>query len=131
MSNILLWKSIYEYEGHFFIDAVRVGVASQIYEGTSISKLNLERDFPWLMKNSQQAKDIKRFVHFSNGYSVVDPINSESIIDVRYSFVPNEINALFSIELAQDAGSEDHVRYKTHRNHAREQFSRLFRMLVD
>jgi len=129
--NILVWKSIYENKGKFFIDAARVGIASQIYEGASISKLNLERDFPWLIKNSQQAKDIKLFDHFSNGYSVVDPTNSKRIIDVRYSFVPNEISALFSIELAQDAGPEKHVRYKTHRNKAREQFRRLWRMMID
>ena len=129
--NIIVWKSIYEDNGHFFIDAARVGIKSQIYEGASVSKLNLERDFPWLVKNSQQEKDIKRFDHFSDGYSVVDPTNSERIIDVRYSFVPNEISALFSIELAQNAGYKTHVRYKTHRNQAREKFSRLWRMIID
>ena len=129
--NILVWKSIYEVDEQFFVDSMRVGIASQVYEGASISKLNLERDFPWLKKKSQQAKDIKRFDHFSNGYSAVDPSDSNRIIDIRYSFVPNEISALFSIELAQDAGSEKHVRYKFHRNHARKNFSQLWQMIVD
>ncbi len=129
--NILVWKSVYETRDKFFIDAVRVGIAPKVYEGTSVSKLNLKQDFPWLLPNSQQARDIDRFDHFSDGFSAVDPTNPNRIVDVRYSFVPNEVNALFSIKLASDAGLTKHVRYQTHREHAREQFGRLWQMMID
>ena len=129
--NILVWKSIYETKDKFFIDALRVGIAPKMYEGTSVSKLNLKHDFPWLKPNSQQARDVDRFDHFSNGFSAVDPTNPNRIVDVRYSFVPNEFSALFSIELASDAGLTKHVRYQTHREQAREQFGRLWEMMID
>ena len=61
----------------------------------------------------------------------MDPTNSNRIIDVRYSFVPNEISALFSIEIAHDVGLNKHVRYKTHRDRAHEQFYRLWMMIIN
>ena len=129
--NILVWKSVYEAKGKFFIDAMRVGIAPRVYEGSSVSKLNVDEDFPWLQTNTQQARDIRRFAHFSDGFVALDPNNPTHIIDVRYSFVPNELHALFSIELNPDAGATDHVRYQTHREQAREKFSRLWQMLIE
>jgi inner membrane protein len=129
--NILVWKSIYETEDKFFIDAARVGVAPQVYEGTSVSKLNVEQNFSWLVPGSQQAKDVTRFNHFSDGFSALDPVNPNRIIDVRYSFVPNEVSALFSIELASEAGPTEHVQFRTHREQAREQFGRLLHMIIE
>jgi inner membrane protein len=110
---------------------VRVGIAPQVYEGISVSKLNVGQDFPWLGQDSQQATDIIRFNHFSDGFTALDPANPNRIVDVRYSFVPNEISALFSIELASDAERTEHVRYQTHRKQAREQFGRLWRLLIE
>lgn len=129
--NILVWKSVYEADGRYFIDALRVGIAPQLYEGTSVPKLNLGQDFPWLARDSQQARDITRFNHFSDGFTALDPANPHRIIDVRYSFIPNEVSALFSIELASEADPSDHVRYQTHREQAREQLGRLWRMLIE
>ncbi|NQV98180.1 MAG: metal-dependent hydrolase [Rhodospirillales bacterium] len=129
--NILVWKSIYEAQGTFYIDAVRVGIAPRVYEGTSISKLNIGTDFPWLEGDSQQARDVARFSQFSDGFAALDPANPNRIIDVRYSFVPNEVSTLFSIELASAAGPTEHVRYQTHREQAREQFGRLWEMLLE
>lgn len=129
--NILVWKSIYEAEGRFFIDAMRVGIAPQMYEGTSVSKLNIGQDFPWLKPDTQQAIDVIRFNLFSDGFTAPDPANPNRIIDVRYSVVPNEVSALFSIELASVAGPTEHVEYRNHRKQAREQFGRLWRMLTE
>jgi inner membrane protein len=129
--NILVWKSIYQAEDTFFIDAMRVGIAPQVYEGTSVSKLNLKRDFPWLMSHSQQARDVDRFDHFSDGFSALDPENPNRIIDVRYSFVPNEISALFSIELAPGEDVNKHVRYETLRKQAHKKLGQLWSMMID
>jgi inner membrane protein len=110
---------------------MRVGIAPQVYEGTSVSKLNVGQDFPWLGRDSQQARDVTQFNHFSDGFTALDPANPNRIVDVRYSFVPNEVSALFSIELASEAGPTEHVRYQTHREQAREQFGRLWRLLIE
>ena len=129
--NILVWKSVYEANDQFFVDAMRVGIAAKVYKGTSVSKLNVGQDFPWLVSDSQQARDITRFDHFSNGFSALDPANPNRIIDVRYSFVPNEVSALFSIELTAAAGPTEHVHYQSHREQAREQFGRLWHMIIE
>ncbi len=129
--NILVWKSVYETEHKFFIDAYRVGISPKTYEGTSIPKLNLKHDFPWLLPDSQQARDIKRFDNFSDHFSAVDPSNPNRIIDVRYSFVPNEINALFSIELVPGAPLANHAQFQTHRKQARQKFGRLWQMVIE
>jgi inner membrane protein len=131
IGNLLVWRSVYETEDRFFVDAVRVGLAPRVFEGTSVAKLSLARDFPWLEPDSQQARDIGRFGHFSDGFTAVDPAKANRILDVRYAFVPNEVNALFSIELSEEAGPAEHVRYQPHRQNAREQFDRLWRMVFD
>ena len=129
--NILVWKSVYQTNDKFFIDAMRVGIAPQIYEGSSVSKLNPTEDFPWLIPHSQQAQDIGRFDHFSDGFSALDPENPNRVIDVRYSFVPNEVSSLFSIELKPGADLTMHVKYKTNHIQARKKLSHLWDMMID
>ncbi|MDA0239420.1 MAG: metal-dependent hydrolase [Proteobacteria bacterium] len=129
--NILVWKSVYEVDGKFFIDAMRVGISPKLYEGTFVSKLNVGQDFPWLGQDWQQTRDITRFNHFSDGFTALDTANPNRIVDVRYSFIPNEVSPLFSIELASEAGPTEHVRYQSHREQAREQLGRLWHMLIE
>ena len=56
-ANLLVWKIIYEAEGMFYVDAVRVGLGSRHYPGDAIAKLDTDRDLPWLQPNSQQARE--------------------------------------------------------------------------
>lgn len=130
-ANILVWKTIYEAEGYFYVDAVRVGIRPRVYHGTSIAKLEVGRDIPWLVQNTQQAEDVRRFDTFSKGYIAVDPQNANRIIDIRYSFVPNEVRPLWSIELSPNAKSDVHATYQSDREGAREGFRRLLQMLFD
>lgn len=128
-ANILLWKTVYETSEHFHVDAVRVGLAPRHFDGTVIPKLDLERDLPWLDAKSQQANDIQRFSDFSKGFVAEDPEVSDRIIDVRYSFVPNEIRPLWSVEISPTAELDAHAAYRTHRENPRESFDRLWKML--
>ncbi|WP_104398634.1 metal-dependent hydrolase [Vibrio penaeicida] len=130
-ANLLLWKVVYETEDHFYVDAIRVGTSVKTYPGESTKKLNISRDFPWLDPNSQQAKDIERFHWFSNGYIAQDPIDKLRIIDVRYSVVPNQLNALWSIKLSPTAPVEAHVEYATHRDNSPASRDVFFKMLFD
>lgn len=130
-ANILLWKVIYETEDQYFVDAVRMGTTAKKYSGESIGKLNVDKDFPWLDPNSQQAKDIERFRQFSNGFIAQDPTDKFKIIDVRYSMIPDEIRALWSINLSPTADANTHVEYTTHRDNSPESRQRFFNMLSD
>jgi inner membrane protein len=128
--NILVWKTIYDTADTYYVDAVRTGPAPTVFAGASVKKLDLPRDFPWLVAYSQQATDIERFRFFSDGFIAKDPAHENRIIDIRYSFVPNDINALWSIELSPDAAADAHARYLTHRDNARASAGVLWRMIV-
>jgi inner membrane protein len=110
-ANLLVWKVVYETEDRYQVDAVRTGSSISVYPGDSVPKLDVARDFPWLVPGSQQALDIERFRWFSNGYIAVEPGNPYRITDIRYSMVPNEIRGLWSIELSPQAETADHVGY--------------------
>ena len=128
-ANLLVWKTVYETQKQFFVDAVRPGFLKRVFVGSSINKLNIAKDFYWLDPNSQQARDIRRFRWFSQGYLAQDPVHPNNIIDVRYSMIPNEIAALWSIELSQTAQLKAHVQFLTHRGNVSEQMEKLWGMV--
>ena len=131
IGNILLWKSIYETQDKFYIDAIRLGWSPKIFNGESIDKINIQSAFPWLMLKSQQAKDIKRFKWFSNGYIAINPKNKNQIIDIRYSELPNEIGGLWGIEISKEKGNNNHVEYITNRTMSKTRFKIFKEMLFD
>ncbi|MEM8687631.1 MAG: metal-dependent hydrolase [Pseudomonadota bacterium] len=114
-ANIVVWKTVYETEDRFYVDAVRPGIAPKVFPGASLPKLKIERDLPWLKGESQQARDVERFGRLSEGYLSPDPNVPGRIIDVRYSMLPNEVAGLWSIELNPNAADGEHVRFRTHR----------------
>ncbi|MBT4522953.1 MAG: metal-dependent hydrolase [Halieaceae bacterium] len=128
--NILIWKIVYETRDQFYVDAVRAGLAPTVFPGSSVEKLVIARDLPWLDSGSQQARDIERFRWFSDGYIAVDPRVAGRVIDIRYSLVPNEVAPLWSIELRPNAGETDHAQYLTHRGSADNPAQLLWSMIV-
>ena len=129
--NQLLWKVIYEAEDRFYVDGVRLGLTSIIYPGESIAKLDVSRDFPWLDTSSQQAKDIQRFRWFSDDFTAVHPDIPNRIIDVRYSMLPNAIQAFWMIELDRNADKHAHVGYAHEHSEDSEDFKQMWAMLWD
>ncbi|KIE19632.1 membrane-bound metal-dependent hydrolase [Vibrio sinaloensis] len=130
-ANLLLWKVVYETDDEFYIDAIRAGVSTKVYQGESVKKLDIARDFSWLDLSSQQAIDIGRFAHFSNGYLAVDPNNSMRIMDVRYSIVPNQINPLWSIQLSPNVNKEEHVQYVVERESTDDSRRLFYKMILN
>ena len=126
--NLLVWKIVYESEGKFFIDAVRVGLGSRRYPGTAVDKLDPRRDLPWLQSDSQQARDVERFRWFSGDYLALSGENT--ITDIRYSLVPNEIEGLWHIVLDPQADAHQHVRYAAPRTPTESRWTSLRDMLL-
>lgn len=127
--NRHVWKVIYEYDGRYYVDAVKLLWNTEYISGTSIQKLDVKRDFPWLPTDGQQAKDIERFRWFSDGFLAVSTQNPNMIMDMRYSFLPNRINPMWGIELSKQEIDEGklgaHVKYEIQRNlneHATQRF---------
>jgi inner membrane protein len=113
-ANLLVWKSIYEFDGHYYVDAVRVGLDSRWYPGARVAKLSLPRDFPGLDADSLQAKDVERFRWFSDDYLSADE-NQPRIVDMRYSLVPNQIEPMWGIDIDFDRQTE-HVAWWSSRD---------------
>jgi inner membrane protein len=128
--NILVWKAVYQTKDRFYVDAVRVGIAPRVYRGVSIARLNAARDFPWLKPGSQEYRDLARFDRISQGYLARNPDAPNAVIDVRYSFLPNTIGALWSIQFTPGAGPDRHVRFQTNRRNTRENMATLWRLIT-
>ena len=128
--NILVWKSVYETDARFYIDGLRVGFAPRVFPGPSIARLDWARDFPWLDPASQQFRDLARFNRHSQGYAARSPDAPNTVIDVRYSFLPHKIGALWSIALTPEGGPDRHVRFQTNRGNARANLATLWRLAM-
>jgi inner membrane protein len=126
--NLLVWKIIYEYEDRYYADAIRASWQSKVYPGESIDKLDIRRDLPWLDPGSQQARDLNRFDWFSGGYLAMDESEPNLVIDMRYSIVPNQIEALWGIVMNPNASDTEHVGYRTQRNASAESRDSLMQM---
>jgi len=129
IGNLLLWKSIYETQDKFYVDAIRLGWKPKIFHGESVNKINTKSAFPWLMIKSQQAMDIERFKWFSDGYIAINPKNKNQILDIRYSTLPNEIGGLWGIELSKEKTNKSHVKYITNRTISKEQ-KKIFKEML-
>lgn len=114
--NLIVWKSIYEHHGRYYVDAIRIIDTASIFEGDSIPKLEINRDLPWLNKVSQQADDIERFRWFSADHLALDPNDPYRIIDMRYSMLPNKLEGLWGIKLSPYAHSAQHIRWTANRS---------------
>src|SRR5690606_38326877 len=122
----LLWKTVYEYDGQYYVDAIRTGAAITVFEGERTVKLDLAKHFPWLHPNSQQARDVERFRRVADDFLTAD--GSNRIAELRYSILPNEVAPFWAIELDPAACAYRHVDFVATRNHTPAQARRLLRM---
>jgi len=122
--NILLWRTIYEHNGSFYVDAVRVGTGIKYYEGESIKRY---QSLPTPMTVLDQ--DIQRFNTFSDGYIALQPLNYNSLHDVRYSIQPDGLAPLWGIEF-DPAQPGSHAKFTVYRNLTRANRQRFLAMLL-
>jgi len=114
-ANIVVWKSIYDFNGVYHVDAIRVGWEDRIYEGDTIEKLDLARHFPWLSPSTQQARDVARFRWFSDDWLAIDPTDPSVIVDARFSQLPQSTEGLWGIGLDQQRGDKEPIAWITNR----------------
>ena len=129
LGTALLWKSIYEFDGRYYVDALRPIFRVRVHPGESIAKLDLMAHFPWLDATSQQAIDVERFRRVADDFLALDDRAPNRIVDMRYSMVPNEIDAFWAIQLDAGAARNAHVDFLITRERAPEQLWRLLGML--
>ncbi|MDH5353828.1 MAG: metal-dependent hydrolase [Gammaproteobacteria bacterium] len=123
MANQVLWRSVYESNGVFYVDAIRLRLFSddRIYEGGQANRFMLERDRPNLEQGSALRHDIERFLYFSHDYVAADPDRENVLIDVRYSMLPNGLKPIWGIDM-NEASSTRHAQFVNYRD--RDEFTR-------
>ncbi len=117
-ANLLLWKSIYEHKGVYYVDAVRTGLRIEACEGGQIEKLVYATHLPQLDRASQQAADIERFRWFSDDYLAAYHAPDQAapqVVDIRYSMVPNQVDPMWGLLIDPAAATSAHVRWQAQR----------------
>jgi len=108
IGNNIVWKTIYETEGIYYVDAIRAAGGIKVYKGGSVARFDPARDMPWLA-NTQQGRDVEHFIHISDGYNCVGRNNPNVIWDMRYSLWPNQVQGSLAIVVDPAAPADAHV----------------------
>lgn len=119
LGNLLLWRSLYIHEGRIYVDAVRVGAGTRIFEGESVEKFSPARDLPRLEPGSVLYGDIERFTAFSEGYVALQRAEPHVLGDIRYSMLPHSVEPLWGI-VFDPARPGVHADYRFFRDHSPE-----------
>jgi inner membrane protein len=130
IGNQVLWRSIYEYEGRYYVDGIRTGLLGEpvIYEGVAVPVLTLEELMEELPPESVLAGDLARFDHFSDGYLAWHPEEAGVIGDLRYGALPQSVNPMWGIRVDREKADE-HVPFEAFREIGEAERVELMRML--
>ena len=112
--NLILWKSIYQHEERFYVDAIRTVQSSTWCAGESIRIFDYQFHLPNLEQDSQQRKDIERFRWFSQDYLGFDE-EKNLVTDVRYSMIPNQIAPMWGLVIDNQRGVDEYATWWTSR----------------
>jgi len=132
MGNLLLWRSVYETDAMYYVDAVRVGLAGNttVFTGNSVQAFDINRDLAQLTDQMTVYRDIKRFEFFSDDFLAWHPQRPNVLGDVRYAMLATSIRPLWGIELPLDTPNE-HVTFDTYRTMSATDRKAFFAMLFN
>lgn len=131
LGNLLLWRSVYYHDGHFYVDAVRLGVfsASRVYTGGQVQRFRPEQELAGLGETSVLYQDVQRFLSFSDDYVAYHPDHDDVLADIRYSNQPTGLDPLWGIRIDRDQ-PQQHASFATYRNMSRDKRERFYTMLL-
>lgn len=130
IGNNILWRSIYQFEGNYYVDAIYIPLISppKFKKGSSVNKIDKENHFQHIKSNSQLMVDIDRFSFFSQGYIYFHPDFRNVIADLRYGTLPFDLNSLWGIEINEEK-QDSHVEFKNLRNFKSFHYKEFWEML--
>ena len=126
--NLILWKSIYQHEEKFYVDAIRTVRSSTWCSGENIRMFDYQQHLPHLDEDSQQKKDIERFRWFSQDYLGFDE-EKNLVTDVRYSMIPNQIAPMWGLVIDDQQDVNEHAIWWTSRSLEQSQLDLFKEML--
>ena len=126
--NLILWKSIYQHEEKFYVDAIRTVRSSTWCSGENIRMFDYQQHLPDLDEDSQQKKDIERFRWFSQDYLGFDE-EKNLVTDIRYSMIPNQITPMWGLVIDDQQDVNEHAIWWTSRSLEQSQLDLFKEML--
>ena len=130
IGNNILWRTIYQYDGYYFIDGVYKPIFSKakIINGTKIKVINKETIYPELDQNSKQREDIRRFSYFSQDYIFLHPDFDDVIADLRYGTLPYDYKSLWGIKI-NSKNKDQHAKFVSLRDFKRKDYENFWNLL--
>ena len=116
MANLVLWRSVYQSNERFYVDAIRVGLTGdRIYPGDSAPMFDLEQRSSRARQCVGFGARYRRFSSLANDYVITDPGRANVLTDIRYSMLPNAITAMWGIDL-NVASTQQHATFEVYRD---------------
>jgi len=130
IGNNLLWRSVYQHDGHYYIDAIRYSPLgkTQVKTGSRVPVIGADTVYPDLEEGTTQRKDIQRFARFSQGYIYQHPTYPHVLADLRYGTLPYDTYSLWGIRTSP-AKPDAHVEFRHLREIAPGQLQEFKEML--
>lgn len=116
LANLLLWRSVYRFDGQVYADAHRAGLAEvRIYPGQQMPVLTEVQALAWTGGDPALQRDLERFRKFSDGYVVLDTAQPAFIGDARYAMLPHTLVPIWGIE-KQPGATLPRIQFVTRRD---------------
>jgi inner membrane protein len=105
LGNQLVWRSLYQADGRFHVDRIRVpwGGAPHWTPGTSVPMLTEADLSPQARADQRIVRDFRRFSWFSDGWTARTPGSPDVIGDVRYSLRTDAFQPVWGVRFHHDA----------------------------
>jgi len=106
-ANLVVWRSVYEFQGRLYADAIRVGLpgSAMVREGRSLPRADLDG----LRVNSPRTRAVFSSLEaFADGYVSAVTGLPGVLGDMRYSMDPSGFNPLWGIRIEPE-GAEPEV----------------------
>ena len=129
IGNNILWRSVYQFENNYYIDAVHMTFLGEpkLKKGAIIKVINQETIFPDLARNSIQRNDIRRFSNFSQNFIYLHPDYDDLLADLRYGTLPHDYKSLWGIKI--NKSNNNHVEFKNLRDFEKRDYKEFWKML--
>ena len=104
-ANQIIWRSLYEVDGKFYADAVRVPLfgKAKVKRGESIKRFEIGDLAEPLGNDEYVRSSFERFAHFSDDYLALIPSETDDplhIGDMRYSYGPEKFSPIWGLALS-------------------------------
>src|SRR6056297_2685083 len=98
IGNLILWRGIYETDGRFHVDGIRLGLSGphRVFAGPAVQKFQAD-ECASVSEKTRVCQNIDGFSHFADGYVFAYTKEPLVIGDLRYSMLPHEIEPLWGL----------------------------------